>query len=40
MGTLSGYSPIESELTRGPANMGPARRVAEGPFLIVTGELE
>ena len=30
---------LESELTRGPANMGPARRVAEGTFLIVTGEL-
>jgi len=28
---------LESELTRGPANMGPARRVAEGTFLIVTG---
>ena len=25
---------------RGPANMGPARRVAEGPFLIVTGKEE
>ncbi|XP_020608451.1 uncharacterized protein LOC110047057 [Orbicella faveolata] len=31
---------LVSELTRGPANMGPARRVAEAPFLIVTGELE
>ena len=30
---------FESEFMRGPANMGPARRVAEGPFLIVTGEL-
>ncbi|XP_078345602.1 uncharacterized protein LOC144631097 isoform X1 [Oculina patagonica] len=28
---------FESEFTRGPANIGPARRVAEGPFLIVTG---
>ena len=29
---------LESKLMRGPVNMGPARRVAEGPFLIVTGE--
>ena len=29
---------FESEIARGPTNMGPARRVAEGPFLIVTGE--
>ena len=29
---------FESEISRGPTNMGPARRVAEAPFLIVTGE--
>ena len=34
-------SPINiwiSEISGGPTNMGPARRVAEAPFLIVTGE--
>ena len=29
---------FESEISRGPTNMGPARRVAEAPFLIVIGE--
>lgn len=28
---------FESEVSRGPLNMGPARRIAESPFLIVTG---
>lgn len=28
---------FESETSRGPANLGPARRIAEAPFLIVTG---
>ena len=30
---------LETEVTRGPGNLGPARRVAERPFLIVTGEI-
>ena len=33
-----GNVPLESEISRGPSNMGPARRVAERSFLIVTGE--
>lgn len=28
---------FESETSRGPANLGPARRIAEAPFLIITG---
>ncbi|KAK3753331.1 hypothetical protein QZH41_015265 [Actinostola sp. cb2023] len=28
---------FESKFERGPLNMGPARRIAESPFLIVTG---
>ena len=28
---------FESSGQRGPANLGPARRVAEHPFVIITG---
>ena len=31
---------FESETQRGPLNLGPARRIAERPFLIVVGRFK
>lgn len=31
---------FESETQRGPLNLGPARRIAERPLLIVVGRFE
>ena len=31
---------FESETQRGPLNLGPARRIAESPLLIVVGRFK
>ena len=33
-------SNINTHMLRGPSNLGPARRVAESPFLIVIGTIK